>query len=422
VSRPKARQKTYAGKLSFKADGVFNKIMKTIISGFGCVCSLGGNGEEISKNLFESPAGPSYIKEDRFESSYAREYPVFQVQESILEQKEENESYSFFFLRKALAEAMGKAGLKKEELQNMKVGVCIGTSVDASFNCFDFYKDWRDGYGISLEPLNKYIKYSISDEVLKFLGVEGLSQTVVTACASGTDAIGIGAEWIENGFCDIVIAGAADELNLIPFTGFIKLMIASKDRCKPFDKNRNGINLGEGAGIFILESQNSAKKRNAAKFGTVLGYGNACDGYHATAPEPEGRGLRKAVEFAMKQAGIAKENLAFINAHATGTVDNDAAESKVFNSVLGGVLVTATKSFTGHALGAAGAIEACLSLICLNELKVPKTGNFDTVDENLNIVPVLENAAIEKNKAALSDSLAFGGCNACLILGGAEYE
>ena len=395
--------------------------MKTIISGFGCVCSLGSNTEEITKNLFEGSIKPSYMK-DRFESSYAGEYPVFQVADNILAQREGGESCSFLFFKKALLEAMEKAGLKKENFKNMRVGVCAGTSVDASFNCFDFYKNWREGAVQPLNPLDRYINYSLSGEVLKFLRVEGLSQTVVTACASGTDAIGIGAEWIENGFCDIVIAGGADELNLIPFTGFIKLMIASKDPCKPFDKNRNGINIGEGAGVFILESQNCAKKRNAIKYGAVLGYGNACDGYHATAPEPEGRGLRKAINFAMRQAGITKEKLAFINAHATGTADNDSAESKVFNSVLEGVPVAATKGYTGHALGAAGAVEACLSLICLNEYKIPKTNNFETADENLNIIPSVENISIEKNKAALSGSLAFGGCNACIVLAGRDHE
>lgn len=395
--------------------------MKTVISGFGCVCSLGGSCGEISNNLFSGLAKPSYVQ-DRFESSYGREYPVFQAPESILLQKEENESYSFLFLRKSLSEAMKKAGLEKADLKSMRVGVCIGTSVDASFNCFDFYKDWRDESKISMDPLERYIKYCVSNEVLKYLEVDGISQTVVTACASGTDAIGIGAEWVENGFCDIVIAGGTDELDLIPFTGFIKLMIASKEHCKPFDKNRKGINLGEGAGIFILESQNSLKKRKAEKLGMVLGYGNACDGYHSTSPEPEGRGLKRALDFALKQAEINKENISFVNAHATGTFDNDLAEAKVLNSVLSDVLVCATKGYTGHTLGAAGAVEACLSLICLNEEKVPKTNNFETIDETLHIVPVLANLNIDKNKAAVSNSLAFGGCNASLVLGGKEYE
>ncbi len=395
--------------------------MKIKITGFGCVCSLGDNIKEISENLYKGEIRSSFPI-NRLNSTYASEYPVFQVSEKILSQKKESESFSYLFLRKAVSEALERAGLKEEDIRNAKVGVCIGTSVDASFNCFDFYKDWKKGKNSSLEPLNKYINYSTAEEVLKYYQLTGISQTIVTACASGSDAVGIGAEWIENSLCDIVIAGGTDEMNMIPYTGFIKLMIASKDECRPFDKNRNGINLGEGAGIFIMESEEFAKKRNAEKCGFVLGYGNACDGYHSTAPDPQGRGLKKAVSFAYKQAGIDKNKTAFINAHATGTIDNDAAEAEVFRSLADNVPVTATKSMTGHTLGAAGAVEACLSLICLNEQKVPAIKNLKTPDEKLNINPVLKEMQIDGKKAALSTSLAFGGCNAALIIGGKNYE
>ncbi|MCL2390482.1 MAG: beta-ketoacyl-[acyl-carrier-protein] synthase family protein, partial [Endomicrobia bacterium] len=212
----------------------------------------------------------------------------------------------------------------------------------------------------------------------------------------------------------------ADELNLIPFTGFIKLMIASKERCKPFDENRNGINLGEGAGVFIMESEQFAVERNAKKIGLVLGYGNACDAYHQTSPEPNGRGIKKALENALNQSGLKPGDISFINAHATGTLDNDSAESLALNAILKGVPVTATKSKTGHALGAAGAIEACLTLICLNEQKIPAVENFKTADENLELVPVSKNTEIKNAKAAVSNSLGFGGCNAALVLGSRE--
>jgi len=394
--------------------------MKTQITGFGCVCSLGDSVPEITQNLFKPVSKISFL--DRFESSFAKEYPVFQVSRNILSQKKENESYSFLFLRTALNEALKTASLEINDLKNVKVGVVIGTSVDVSFNCFDFYKEWRAGHNPPLEPLNKYIRYSPAKEILKHLNIDGISQTVVTACASGTDAIGIGAEWIENFVCDVVIAGGTDELNLIPFTGFIKLMIASKERSKPFDKNRNGINLGEGAGVFIMESSEFAGKRNAKKMGSVLGYGNTCDGHHQTSPEPSGKGITKAIETALKQSGLKSDDIAFVNAHATGTLDNDSAESAALNNALKGVPVTATKSKTGHTLGAAGAVEACLTLICLNEQKIPATENFTTADEKLSLVPVSQDTAIPRAKAAISDSLGFGGCNAALVLGSREYK
>jgi 3-oxoacyl-[acyl-carrier-protein] synthase-1/3-oxoacyl-[acyl-carrier-protein] synthase II len=395
--------------------------MKAMILGFGCVCSLGDNLVQITKNLYEQSVKPSFIN-GRFNSSFSPEYPVFQVSNEILSQKEYDESYSFLFLRKALDEALEKADISVDDLSKARVGVCIGTSVDVSFNCFDFYKSWKSKTYSSLDTIEKYLNYSTAQEVLNRLNIKGISQTIVTACASGTDAVGTAAEWIENDLCDIAIAGGTDELNLIPFTGFIKLMIASKKRCKPFDKNRNGINLGEGAGIFILSSEKSAVYNKSKKLGTVLGYGTACDGHHITSPHPQGRGLIKALDFALKQASVKKEKVSFINAHGTASIDNDAVEARVFNSLLKDIPVSATKSLTGHALGAAGAIEACLSLISINEGRVPKTNNFNEIDESLNIVPTLENLQISPKKAAVSTSLSFGGCNSVLILGGREYE
>jgi 3-oxoacyl-(acyl-carrier-protein) synthase len=394
--------------------------MKPNISSLGCICSLGSTIAEISKNLFTQDIKPSFIT-DRFNTSLVG-YPVFQLPQDILNQKNPNQTLTFFFLQKALDEALENAHLSKQDLSKARVGVCIGTSVDASFKCFDFYKSWRKNENPSLDPLEKYIDYSISQEVLNKLQLKGISQTIVTACASGTDAIGIGSTWIENDFCDIVIAGGADELNLIPYTGFIKLMVASKDHCKPFDKNRNGINLGEGAGVVILESNNFAKKRNAPKVGTLKAYASACDGYHLTSPHPQGRGLKKALTDALESAGILSSKIAFINAHATASIDNDAAEAKVFNEILKGVPVVATKSLTGHCLGGAGAIEACLTLISLNQRQIPKTKNFQTYDDNIGFLPTLENTPITSKKIAISDSLSFGGCNSVLILEGENYE
>ena len=275
--------------------------MKTIISGFGCVCSLGDNVLQITENLFSSKASPSFPT-DRLSSSYSTQYPVFQVSKNILSQKKENESESFLFLRMAVDEAFKAASLKPEDIKNVRTGACIGTTVDVSFNCFDFYKAWKQNKKPSLSPLDKYISYSTAREVIKSLGLKNaFGQTVVSACASGTDAIGIAGSWIENGLCDAAIAGGCDALNLIPYTGFIKLMIASTNPCKPFDKNRNGINLGEGAGVFILVSEKFARQRGLKKRGVLLGYGNAADAYHPTAPHPEGKGLKKALLSALKE-------------------------------------------------------------------------------------------------------------------------
>ena len=395
--------------------------MKIIVSGIGCVCALGSDTDEIRKNLFASASALS-LPEGRLASVYAKTHPVFQAPQRVLNAKREDESYCFLFLRTAVDEALARAGLRKENLRAARVGVIAGTTVGASFNCFDFYKSWRQGESISFDPLARYLSTPLSGTLQKYYGLSGPEMTVVTACASGTDAIGIGAQWIEQDVCDVVIAGAADELNMIPYTGFIRLMIAGTKLCAPFSLGRAGINIGEGAGAFILESDTFSAARGGGADGYILGYGACADAYHVTAPDPEGKSLAKAMRFALLDAGLQADEIAFINAHGTGTQDNDAAEARVFNERIPGVPVMASKSLTGHALGAAGSVEAVLSLISLNEGVVPAAANFTGEDPALKILPVIKNTAVEKGKeAALSDSLAFGGCNSVIAIGSRRF-
>ncbi|GHS87443.1 beta-ketoacyl synthase [Campylobacterota bacterium] len=395
--------------------------MKTAISSYGIVCSLGKSADEVSNNLFSHSAAPTFAPYDRLHSNYVKNYPVFQAPSEILSVKRQDESVGFCFLRTAIDEALSAGGLTAEKLRGFRVGVVAGTSVNASFNCFDFYQEWRENNQGSIDPLIHYLNTPLSSSIQKYYGFSGAHITITTACASGTDAVGIGAKWIEQDICDVVIACATDELNRVPYTGFIRLLIASQDQCAPFSKGRTGINLGEGAAALILESDHFIRSRGATAQGFVLGYGCCSDAYHATAPDPNGYGLRTALKKALRD--ISTEQIAFINAHATGTQDNDAVEAKVFNDLLIDIPVMASKSHTGHALGAAGAIEAVLSLICLNKKMIAATANWLGEDEALLLTPVIENMAISADKTvALSDSLAFGGCNSVIALGGANYE
>ncbi|WP_424246131.1 3-oxoacyl-[acyl-carrier-protein] synthase-1/3-oxoacyl-[acyl-carrier-protein] synthase II [Elusimicrobium posterum] len=397
--------------------------MKVSVTGIGCVCALGDNVAEVTKNIYGGASVAPTLPAARLESVYTKDYPVFQVSENILKQKNKDESYGQLFLRLSIDEALAQAGYTKEELKKLKVGVIAGTSVDASFNCFDFYKAWHKGEDTSYTPLLHYFNTPLSGSIQKSYGLTGPEMTITTACAGGTDAIGIGAQWIAQGICDVVIACAADEINMIPYTGFIRLMIAGTEPCKPFSSDRKGINLGEGAGVFILQSDKMTEAKKSKSLGWVLGYGTCCDAYHPTAPDPEGRGLKKALFTALDSAGAKACDCAFINAHGTGTQDNDAAEAKIFAYNLPGVPVMATKSYTGHTLGAAGAVEAVLSLIALNKRIIPKANFFKHPDPDLNgIVPVLENTPVKEGlNIALSDSLAFGGCNSVIVLGGENY-
>ena len=216
--------------------------------------------------------------------------------------------------------------------------------------------------------------------------------------------------------CDVVLCGGTDELTESPYDGFIRLLVATLERCRPFCKTRTGINIGEGAAALLLVNAQTAEKFHLPCQGYMLGYGNCCDGFHPTAPDPKGTGLQKALAFALREAAKEPEEIAFINAHGTASQANDSAESIAFNALLPQVPVWGSKSVTGHTLGAAGAIEAVLTLQALNKRILPATVGFTTPDEQLQLVPTTQQSAITKH-FAVSDSLAFGGCNAAIVLG-----
>ena len=392
------------------------------VAGTGCVCACGQSADEAFEQALLGRARFA-LPTDRVKSAYASSYPVFMVLDEVLLDKPQDQSISLFFFLRAAREAFLQAGLTPEALRPYRVGVIIGTSVDASFHCFNVYEHWRAGKVDEQDPakLAHYFASSTAQAVSRYFGFTGPFQTVVTACASGTDAVGLGKSWLESGLCDAVLCGGTDEINLIPYDGFIRLLVASKDKCKPFDKNRNGINIGEGAAALLLVSPQLKEKFSLTPKGFILGYGNACDAFHPTAPDPEGKGLKKAINFALKEADLSAADLAFVNAHGTASQANDSAEAAAFRSVLPGVPVWGSKGVTGHTLGAAGALEAVLTLTALNRRLLPPTAGFTTPDEALQVIPTVSKEPLSK-KAAISDSLAFGGCNAALVLGAEDYN
>jgi 3-oxoacyl-[acyl-carrier-protein] synthase-1/3-oxoacyl-[acyl-carrier-protein] synthase II len=293
------------------------------------------------------------------------------------------------------------------------MGVCIGSSVGFSVNYFPAFKAWKLGEAVPEGFLETFRRSNYALALRERLGLHGPCQLTSNACASGTDAIGIGASWIASGLCDAVLTGGAEAMSFISYLGFIRLMITDSGPCRPFDKKRNGLNLGEGAAVLILERPGSGRRA----LGHVLGYGLACDAHHPTAPHPEGRGLKSAFTTALKQANLTPGSVAFVNAHGTGTRDNDKVESAVLREMLPGVPVLATKGATGHTLGAAGAVEAAITLGCLNRGRIPASHGFTTPDPELGLTPTTVSACVS-GRVAVSNSLAFGGSNSVLVLGG----
>ena len=257
-------------------------------------------------------------------------------------------------------------------------------------------------------------------------GAKAVCTTVVTACATGTNSIGEAYRTIQNDLADIMIAGGTEaSITPLSIAGFTSLTALSKstdpNRASiPFDKERNGFVMGEGAGILVLESLEHAQKRGAKIYGEVVGYGSTCDAYHITSPAPDGEGAARAMELAIKEAGINKEEVSYINAHGTSTPINDkfetAAIKRVFGEIAKNIPVSSTKSMTGHLLGAAGAIEAIVCVKALEEGFIPPTVGYKVQDEECDLDYVPNEGRNVDIKYAMSNSLGFGGHNAVILL------
>ncbi|MEZ5330629.1 MAG: beta-ketoacyl-[acyl-carrier-protein] synthase family protein [Thermoanaerobaculia bacterium] len=329
-------------------------------------------------------------------------------------------SWAERFALAAGREAAAQARLP-ERLGDARAGVFFGSSTGGMLEAEEFYKRWR-GRCLERAPRAPLVAHRVSapaDAVARSLGVTGPVETVSSACASGTLALGLAQRALADGRVDVALTGGADSLCRITFGGFNALRSVAAEPCRPFRADRTGLSLGEGAAVLVLEREETARARGARVLGRLLGAGAAADSHHMTAPHPEGRGAALAVERALTAAGVERERVDFINAHGTGTDLNDVAEYRglhaVFGERVGTIPLTSTKGSVGHLLGSAGSIEAVATLIALAEQRLQPTPGDGEVDPEapVRLVRRAEPASIG---VALSLSLGFGGCNAAAVL------
>ena len=384
---------------------------KVWISGTGCISAVGTGWRETRDALYHPPRRCPRPPSARIGSSLRT--PVFELEDFDSGES----SRSMAFLRVALREALETSGLNPEDLCGQEIPLFLGTTVACQLNDIPFYRKLRENTVDSWEPLNRYLNSNPAEQLRREYHLAGSAVTVSNACVSGADAIALAYLNVACGKCEMAIAGGVDELNRVPVAGFHALGVASEEPCRPFDKNRKGLNLGEGAGIVILESSESLQKRKRHAEFRLAGCGCAGDAHHITAPHPEGRGLRRALSLALRQAELSPEEIAFLNAHGTGTENNDRCESAVFQSVFGNdVRYLSTKGRTGHTLAAAGALELIFTLMILERQILPPSFGFQEKGEDIAVSPVSVETPFQGNYAA-STSLAFGGCNTALIAG-----
>jgi 3-oxoacyl-(acyl-carrier-protein) synthase len=380
------------------------------ITGIGAISAAGGNLEETLAGFEQGRANAGDVS--LFPTT--SRCPVFEVK-SIDKKAQDHEMRTMSLALCAVREALLDAELDSS-LADFRVGVCLGTTVASQLNDIDFYRKYRAQDTVSMHCVDRYLKGNLAEAVGRAIEARGPSVTVVNACSSGTDAIGVALSWLRSGVCDIALAGGADELNQVPFCGFGALGILADSTCTPFDRNRKGLNLGEGAGIVVLEAEEVSLRRGVKPTLFLSGYGAAADAYHLTAPRPDGSGLEASLRVAMSEAGIEPGDVCFVNAHGTATRENDRIEGSVLKRVFGtDVKFLSTKGFTGHTLGAAGGLEAVFAAAALREEWIPASAGFAHQDDEILLSPVVERTPIA-GRAAVSTSLAFGGNNAAIVI------
>jgi 3-oxoacyl-[acyl-carrier-protein] synthase II len=379
-----------------------------LITGMGTVSTAGIGVLETVSAFQRSRKEPAPVKCVETPLSL----PVFEI-ESFQVPAGLEEMRTHALALTAVREALNEAGLS--DLRGKRVGVAMGTTVASQLNDLAFYKAWRENHAAPMSAVDRFLSGNLAEWIACKFAAEGPAITVVNACSSGADAIGAAVGWLRAGSCDIAVAGGADELNRVPLAGFNALGVASSESCKPFDRDRTGLNLGEGAGVLVLETEESARARGAESSLLLAGYGSAVDAHHLTAPHPEGRGLRRAIFQALETAGVSAEEIAFINAHGTSTRENDKIEGAVLRDLFPDRPVFSTKGYTGHTLGAAGGLEAVFCALGLREGWIPASAGFQTLDEEIGFFPTLGKTEIN-GCCALSTSLAFGGSNAALVI------
>jgi 3-oxoacyl-[acyl-carrier-protein] synthase II len=261
--------------------------------------------------------------------------------------------------------------------------------------------------------LTKYGSTLLSTHVARAVGAEGLALTLPGACAAGNYAIGFAADLIRAGKADVVVTGASEMIQELQYSGFVRLAAMAPQKCQPFDLHRQGLIVGEGSAIVVLESEAHAARRGARLDAEVGGYGLSCDGYHITRPHPEAIGSIAAMRGAIERSGISPDAVDFVNAHGTGTKANDAAEAKVMAEIFGArrVPISSVKSTLGHCMGAASALEAAACVMTIETGIYPPTVGYQTPDPECDLDIVANNARSGKADVLLNNSLAFGGYN-----------
>lgn len=408
---------------------------RVVVTGLGAVTPIGLNVNEAWENAIKgvSGVGPlTRVDSEKFPAKVAAEITDFNA-EDFMDKKEARRMDRFTqYAIAASFMAVKDANLDITDEIAPRVGVWVGSGIGGMETFEQQYKTFLEKGARRVSPF--FVPMMIPDmatgQISIALGAKGVNSCTVTACATGTNSIGDAFKVIQRGDADVMISGGTEApLTEMSFAGFSSAKALSlnpdpKTASRPFDANRDGFVMGEGAGIVVLEELEHALARGARIYAEIVGYGATGDAHHITAPAPGGEGGVRAMRMAIKDAGLQPADIDYINAHGTSTEYNDKFETLAIKEVLGAhasdVAISSTKSMTGHLLGAAGGVEAIFTIKAIENAVIPPTINLDTPDPECDLDYVPNEARHKEVKAAMSNSLGFGGHNATIVF--KKYE
>ena len=404
---------------------------RVVVTGMGCICPVGNTVNDTWSALLAGQSGSGMITlfdASKHKTRFAAEVKGFDGA-ALFGPREARKMDRFTqFAAAATQEALDQSGLRIDETNRDRVGILIGTGIGGIGTLLDQAEVMRERGADRVSPF--LIPMMISDSAAGMLairlGARGPNMAIATACASGNNAIGDAVETIRRGSADVMIAGGS-EASLVPLAmAGMNVMGALSTRnedpqtaSRPFDKDRDGFLMGEGAGILILEALEHAEARGALILGELSGYGTTDDAHHISAPAENGAGAAMSMKLALENADLTVNDIGYINAHGTSTPLNDKSETAAIKTVFGeqayNIPVSSTKSMTGHLLGASGAVEAVFSIMAIREGILPPTINYQTPDPDCDLDYVPNQPRQVSPRHVMSNSFGFGGHNATLI-------
>jgi 3-oxoacyl-[acyl-carrier-protein] synthase II len=398
---------------------------RVAITGVGLVTSLGVTRQETWRRMIDGECGiaPMGLFDSAgYRSRIAAEVQMDAIDAPLTAHERRRRSRADRIGLHAAGEALDDAGLLDSGADRSRIGVFIGAGTADLLRNENFYRTWMTDGLERARPSDVWNHFPSTplDVIAERFGFEGPRACIVAACSSSTIAIGTAADAIRHGRADAALAGGTDALARLTFSGFNQLKLMDPSPCRPFDRSRAGMNIGEGAGMLMLEDLEHAKRRGAHIYAELAGYGLGCEAFHATAPEPEGKAVASVVVRALDDAGVNPDQVDHINAHGTATTQNDPAEARGFRRVFGDrtstLPVTSLKSMIGHCLGAAGGVEAAALTLTVAYGIIPPTIHHQETDADCAVAVVANEAREQRIRCGITTSLAFGGNDSAVVI------